>query len=86
MQPNGKYARWSDVVDDFTHFNHERAAIVEVCRTNDCGELEAEAKVKRAEEPFERAKRWVECLNDLRALGKYKAAKMAKEHDLAGAA
>lgn len=68
-QPNGLYARWSDVVDDFTHTGFNRASIVDVCRGHaGIGKAEAEEKVDNADR--EELIRWPECLSTLRALGK----------------
>ena len=51
-QPNGLYARFSDVVDNFTDFGMTRDEAIECCI--DCpggmGRDEAEQKVARAEE------------------------------------
>lgn len=48
-QPNGMFARFSDVVDDFTHMNLTRSEAAQVCQQKGCGEAEAEEKVKRGE-------------------------------------
>lgn len=51
IQPNGLYARFSDVVEDFTCYDLTREEAIEVCK--ECpgvGALEAEEKVKRGEE------------------------------------
>lgn len=48
-QPNGKFARFSDVVDNFTHINLTREEAVLLCQ--DCGLSEdwSEVKVMSAE-------------------------------------
>ena len=43
-QPNGLLARFSDIVDDFTHMNMSEAEALEVCREY-LGIVEAEKKV-----------------------------------------
>ena len=43
-QPNGLLARFSDIVDDFTHINMSEAEALEVCREY-LGIVEAEKKV-----------------------------------------
>ena len=43
-QPNGLLARFSDIVDDFTHMNMTEAEALEVCREY-LGILEAQKKV-----------------------------------------
>jgi len=48
-QPNGKLARFSDVVDDFTHFDMTEEEAIELCRKS-MGERDAKEKVSRAEE------------------------------------
>ena len=48
-QPNGKFARFSDIVDDFTHLNMTEAEALEVC-VMECGERTAKQKVKNAVE------------------------------------
>jgi hypothetical protein len=49
-QPSGKYARFSDIVDDFTHYNLDREEVVSLCRDEGLGVVEAEAKVQRADD------------------------------------
>lgn len=50
-QPNGLYARFSDVVDDFTNINMTREEALKECRNySGMGEFESEAKVKRGED------------------------------------
>lgn len=48
VQPNGLYARFSDIVDDFTHSNMTRDEAVELCREA-LGGLDAEKKVASGE-------------------------------------
>lgn len=48
-QPNGKFARFSEVVDDFTHYDMEEEEAVELCRDEyDMGQREADVKVANA--------------------------------------
>jgi hypothetical protein len=48
-QPNGKLARFSDVVDDFTHYDMTDEEAKKMCREEyGMGILESEDKVKRA--------------------------------------
>lgn len=47
-QPDGKFARFSTVVDDFTHYGMTEAEAVEVCRGENLGQADARAKVDRA--------------------------------------
>ncbi len=84
-QPNGLYARWSDIVDDFTHMNMSRAQALLVCR-EELGRLESEAKVSRAEARPSRHLRWAECIQTLIDLRKKKAARAAIERDASVAA
>ena len=86
-QPNGRYARWSSVVDDFTHFNYTRNEALEECR-HELGAMEATAKMERADrdEARKRTKvdglnRWREALETMRALGKTKEADKAEATD-----
>lgn len=53
VQPNGCYARWSDVVDDFTAYDMTREEAVELCR-EELGREDAEQKVLRAEQDLTR--------------------------------
>lgn len=48
-QPNGCYARFSDVVDDFTHMNMTREEALDVC-LHEGGDALAENKLKNADE------------------------------------
>jgi hypothetical protein len=66
VQPDGKYARFGDIVDDFTHMNMAREEAIEVCRTYPgMGAAEAEEKVGRAEaEPG----RWTEAIKTIRII------------------
>lgn len=94
-QPNGTYARWTDIVDGFTHVNLSRREALEVCRESLArfGSLEAEQKVKRADldevegdkSRFEGIKpglrRWVECISTMRDLKHDQAADEALKLD-----
>jgi hypothetical protein len=48
--PNGRYARFTEVVDNFTHYNLSREEAVELCIEKGCTPLGAEEKVKRADD------------------------------------
>ena len=51
QQPNGLYARFSSVVDNFTHCNLTRAEAVAVCHDeHDLGPRSSEEKVQRADD------------------------------------
>ena len=38
-QPNGRYARWSSIVDDFTHMNYKRDEMVSGLMAGDIGPI-----------------------------------------------
>jgi hypothetical protein len=70
-QPNGLYARFSEVVDNFTDFDMERVeAIVVAIFEYDCALRTAEEKVSNADHEYigysvvdgEPLARWHECL------------------------
>jgi hypothetical protein len=80
-QPNGLLARWSSVVDDFTHVNMAEAEAVAVCRMYPgMGRAEAAEKVRRGveDEPVsgflevggrgDGLDRWRDCLETIRAI------------------
>jgi hypothetical protein len=49
QQPNGKFARFSDIVDDFTHYDMSQADAVYLCRhDHEMSQAEAEIKVANA--------------------------------------
>lgn len=79
VQPNGKYARWSDIVDDFTHMEMTREEALAECRQHvGMGELESERKVANAErEPW----RWADELQTLRELGKRREAEKRERYE-----
>lgn len=52
LQPNGKLARFSDVVDDFTHMGMTEAEALEFAVTQ-MGQRDAEEKVRAAVEDHE---------------------------------
>lgn len=74
VQPNGLFAFFSTVVDDFTHMDMTRGEALDECRTlAGVGRVEAEEKVRRAEaegecavaSPIEAGRpltRWLGCL------------------------
>jgi hypothetical protein len=80
-QPNGRYARWSDIVDDFTHMEMTREEAIDVCRGYPgMGAAESEQKVANAErEPW----RWVDELATMRELGKRREAERRERYDTA---
>lgn len=49
-QPNGLLARFSDVVDDFTHINMSETEALDVCKEEGCNEYEAVIKIKAGKE------------------------------------
>jgi hypothetical protein len=75
-QPNGKYARYSDVAGSFTHHNMTAEQAVEYCRENMMSRADALATVARADQPAT----WEECLRSIRAAhGKIRMAALLKE-------
>lgn len=52
-QPNGLYARFSTIVDDFTHYNHTREELWEVFR-DEGGVESANGKMQRADDSLGR--------------------------------
>jgi hypothetical protein len=78
-QPNGKLARWSDIVDDFTHLNLSPGGAAAIClQQHGMGAAETGEKVGRAmrdERPDGSAGdgtfRWRECLDTMRELDKH---------------
>jgi len=72
LQPDGKLARFSDVVDNFTHINMDVAEATEVCR-EDLGASDADKKVQAGLddlEPWKTTKgngstRWFDCIDDI---------------------
>jgi hypothetical protein len=49
-QPNGLYARFSDIVDNFTHYNMSINETKKVCMEKKCDFEEAVNKIQRANE------------------------------------
>lgn len=64
-QPNGKYGRFSDIVDHFTHIHMTRAEALELCLSEGLSEDLAQDKVQRADDMIDR---WQECLADIRTI------------------
>lgn len=63
-QPNGLFARFSEMVDHFTHTNMTHAEAVQCCVDEGCSTLEANAKVARgASNPG----RWEEAVSIIKA-------------------
>jgi hypothetical protein len=88
-QPNGAYARWSDIVDAFTNLNMSRREALELCREK-LGSLEAEQKVRSADTDADEVGdhgpplyRWKRCLTTMRLLGKTAEAAEAEKDDAA---
>lgn len=87
-QPNGKLARFSDVVDHFTHYNYSRDEAVELARES-MGREDAEQKVEsglRDEVPWKHgvygdgSARWLDCLQTIESVhGKEERAKVEAE-------
>ena len=73
-QPNGLFARFSDIVDDFTHMNLSEIDAREVCKQEGCGQLEVEKKMTAAKEdhipwtttPGSGLSRWKDCLKTIK--------------------
>ena len=75
-QPNGKLARFSEVVDDFTHFDLTDSEALSICLEHGCSADEAMGKVRRAHadeelygqpwnEPKDGLNRWRDALKDI---------------------
>lgn len=70
-QPSGLYARFSEIVDHFTHMNLTEEEVIEVCLDNGCSIGEAHVKLARAIDdlkPFSTEEgsgldRWNHCLS-----------------------
>lgn len=87
-QPNGKLARFSDVVDNFTHANMTEEEALEVCREH-MGRLGAIEKVKAGVEdhkPWTHGvlgsghDRWDDCIDTIKLIhGEKELAKVLKE-------
>ena len=90
-QPNGLYARFSSIVDDFTHVNLSRAEAIDEC-VERAGREVANAKVERADtdtdphthKPREGdgLQRWRDCLQTIRIV---QGARVVKSRERAGA-
>lgn len=76
-QPNGKYARFADPVDDFTHYDMTRDEAVELCRDY-LGRQDAIDKVQRADDDP------VRFLNELKTIESIRgaAARADREREL----
>ncbi|MCK5506072.1 MAG: hypothetical protein KAJ10_12980, partial [Thermodesulfovibrionia bacterium] len=70
-QPNNKLARFSDIVDDFTHINMTMSEAIEICRES-LGTEDAIKKVQAGIEDWKPWKigikgngseRWEDCIN-----------------------
>ncbi len=89
-QPNGKYARWSDIVDSFTHLNLAQHQALDLCIA-EAGMAQGTEKMKRAERDLMEThtgtglERWAECLKCMRDLGKWAQADEAEKYDKEGA-
>ena len=73
-QPDGSYARFSDIVDDFTHLNMTREEAIQACADHDCDRWGAEGKVQRAEKNpkrFNQALRTIELIHGADYATKY---------------
>lgn len=68
MQPNGKLARFSTIVDNFTHCNLTKEEAFAVA-FEDMGRDEAEAKIARGvARTLEAEYGWNECLETIRVI------------------
>jgi len=74
LQPNGKLARFSDVVDGFTHIEMTKDEAIELCR-EDMGKIAAEVKVQAGLDdirPFSTRNgndsRWMDCIETIIAV------------------
>ncbi len=86
-QPNGKLARFSDIVDNFTHINMTKEEALEVCREH-LGRRDAEEKVQRGIEdhkpwqdgvPGSGLERWNDCIKTIQTIhGKKELNKVLK--------
>jgi hypothetical protein len=63
-QPNGLYAKWSDIVDNFTHLNMTRERALDLC-LDDLGRKDAPGKIQRAEDE---PSRWLDCLKTIKLI------------------
>lgn len=81
-QPNGNYARFSEVVDNFTHTDMDREGAVDMCRIQfQLSAAEAEVKVRNAETNLGR---WAECMEIIRNVhGEEEAERVLLEIDSA---
>lgn len=87
-QPNGYYARFSSIVDTFTHVNLTWGDAMDVC-IDECGKLEAVGKLKRADQDADRTNnprtgdglnRWRECLETVELIhGKREAKRFVRD-------
>jgi hypothetical protein len=73
-QPNGLFARWSDIVDNFTDANASEQEALELC-SEKMGKDEAHTKVQAAVDDLDQARnkgsgldRWNECLNTIKLI------------------
>lgn len=88
LQPNGKLARFSDIVDDFTHMDMTAEEATEVCREH-MGRREAKEKVRaglKDHKPWtvgvkgSGLDRWKDCLETIRSVhGKKRADEVKKD-------
>jgi hypothetical protein len=73
-QPNGLFARWSDIVDNFTDANASEEQALELC-SEKMGKEEARTKVQCAIDDLNEARqkgsgldRWNDCLNTIKII------------------
>ena len=80
VQPNGKLARFSTIVDNFTHYDLSEEEAYEVCLDN-MGRLDARAKVARGlARGLDAEFGWNECLETIRIChGEKELASVLKE-------
>lgn len=53
-QPNGLFARYSDIVDDFTHMNMDEVQAVRAMMDNGWTQIDAQAALERAKADLDR--------------------------------
>lgn len=87
VQPSGKLARFTEVGDDFTHFNMSRCEALWIAVNEyDCGPSTAEQKVANAMKPKEVASRWNGALEIIREVHGENQVRIAIEADKKGGA
>jgi len=73
-QPNGLYARFSDIVDDFTHMNLTEKQVITCCKKQGLGSCESADKLHAGKEDFipwtttpgSGSSRWDDCIETIK--------------------